>query len=774
MKTFHKLLAIGAGMVLLLTLGLLLTLRQVRGAARAAEVLSCTQGLRSEVLLAAAYAADLVSARQRNDALVEQESIRLLNGTTARAGELLGQLQGSVGAMGVDASRDVREAMDLWQLSGAAGEAMVAGREVARNLEFLRDSSVRLVQRLNALVAAAERQRATCARAALWALLWLGLAQAALVGLALWRLQADIFAGLDGTLENMQLLGSGTLSPEATLPEQGRGEFRQMTRYLNRFLERIRESDHTKDRFLAAMSHEIRTPMNGVIGFLGNLRETPLNEQQQQYVRVIESSARSLLRVLNEILDFSKLSAGRMELEEVAFDLPRLAEDCVAMARQLVRGKAVKVVLESSGLGAGIIRGDPTRLRQILDNLLGNAAKFTERGEIRLRLEATPLPDERLDLRLAVSDTGIGISPDRHRDLFKPFTQAEAGTTRKYGGTGLGLCIAASLTDLMGGRLSAESRPGEGSTFHFAFSTRLARAEEQVQLSGHYRIILPPGALRKFWALLVDDTPTNLFLMETICQSIGLPYRTATNGKEAVELAQRQPFDLIFMDIQMPIMDGYTAIREIRKLDHSGGTQIVALTASAFQEDVDRALGAGSTGFLAKPFERDQLLLCIAQHLDVHVDRELREPLEAHDTREGMLVRQMYDVMREQYQISLGEIKMILAQSVSDWRPLLDDLRVFGRRADWDGVGTIMHRLKGQLGAIGLPQFAERAGRVTAAIRAGQTEALRGEIETFTAELGAVFIAVEQEVTLMTASAGKTPLPRQASPDSPEETQGIG
>jgi signal transduction histidine kinase/CheY-like chemotaxis protein/HPt (histidine-containing phosphotransfer) domain-containing protein len=764
MKTFHKLLLVGMGIVLVLGLGLLLTVRQLRSTARAVDLLSRTQSLRAEVLLTAAYASDLVTARQRNDALVEQESIRLLNRTVARATELLGQMQEDDGGLAdPDTGRDVREVMDLWQLSGDAAESMIAGRAVMRNLDFLRDSSVRLAHRLTPIVAAAARRRETGARAALWTLLWVCLVQAGLVGLALWRLQVDIFAGMDSTLESMQLLGSGTLSPEATLPEQGRGEFRQMTRTLNRFLERIRESDRTKDRFLAAMSHEIRTPMNGVIGFLGNLRETPLNEQQRQYVRVIESSARSLLRVLNEILDFSKLAAGRMELEEVAFDLPRLAEDCVAMARQLVRSKPVKVVFESTGLEAGVIRGDPTRLRQILDNLLGNAAKFTERGEIRLRIEAVSRPEERLELRLAVSDTGIGIPPDRQRDLFKPFTQVEAGTTRKYGGTGLGLCIAASLTDLMGGRLSAESRPGEGSTFHFTFVSRFARSEEQVQLSGHYRIILPPGALRKFWALLVDDTPTNLFLMETICQSIGLPYRTATNGKEAVELAQEQKFDLIFMDIQMPIMDGYTAIREIRKLDHSGGTQIIALTASAFQEDVDKALGAGSTGFLAKPFERDHLLLCIAQHLDVPVDRELREPLEAHDTREGMLVRQMYDFMREQYQISLGEIKMILAQSVSDWRPLLDDLRVFGRRADWDEVRTIMHRLKGQLASIGLPSFAERAGSFTAAIRAGQTETLRGEIETFTAELSAVFLAVEQEVTVMTAGVAKSPPSRPAA-----------
>jgi len=767
MKTFHKLLMVGGGLVLVLVAGLLFAIAQVRRTAMAADLLSRTQGLRAEVLLTAAYASDLVTARQRNDALVEQESIRLLNSTIVRANELLAQMQAADtahSAGGADATRDLREFASLWQLTCDAAESMVAGRAVSRHLEFVRSSSVSLVQRLSAVAAAAERQRAARTRAVAWTLVWLGLLAAMLVGLAVWRLHVEVFAGMSRTLESLQLLGSGNLSPDVQLPVEGCGDFRQVTHYLNRFLERIRESDRTKDRFLAAMSHEIRTPMNGVIGFLGNLRETPLNEQQRQYVRVIESSARSLLRVINEILDFSKLSAGRMELEEVAFDLPRLAEDCVAMARQLVRGKAVKVQFELQGAAVRVVRGDPTRLRQVFDNLLGNAAKFTDRGEIRLQLEALPLPEEGLELRIAVSDTGVGIAPGQLPDLFKPFTQAEAGTTRKYGGTGLGLCIAASLVELMGGRLTVESRPGEGSTFRFTLHTRSARPEEQVQVSGHYRITLPPGALRKFWALLVDDTPTNLFLMETICQSIGLPYRTATNGKEAVDLAREQRFDLIFMDIQMPVMDGYTAIREIRTLTNSGGTQIIALTASAFQEDVDKALGAGSTGFLAKPFERDHLLLCIAQHLDVAVERELREPLEARDTREDILVRQMYDFMREQYQISLGEIKMILAQSVADWRPLLDDLRVYARRGDWEEVRTITHRLKGQLASIGLPALAERAGGVTAAIRADQTATLQAGIETFTADLGAVFHAVEQEVTLDTRSQAQTATPGTAAP----------
>ncbi len=755
MKTFHRLLLIGGAMGLLFVASLAAALRQLALGARVDRMRSQAESLRAEILLSAVYGADLVAARQRNDNAAEQESIRLLRGCLRRAGECVAGLEARAaeeddpaGVLGLPPG-DARDLLDLWRRHGEAAEDVISGRAASRSLEALRAGSLGLAQRLGTAAAAAERRRETCRRGAVWTLAVACVVELALIGLALWRLHTDVFAGVERVLENLQLLSSGNLSPEAAaLPAGGRGEFGQVTHYLRRFLERLREADRTKDRFLAAMSHEIRTPMTGVIGFLGNLRETPLNEAQRQYLRVIESSARNLLRVINEILDFSKLSAGRVELEEVAFDLTRLAEDSVAMARHLAGSKPVRVLLDINGLGAGVIRGDPTRLRQVLDNLLGNAVKFTDRGEVRLAIEGADLGGGRLEVRVAVSDTGIGIAPEQQRELFQPFRQADAGTTRRYGGTGLGLCIASGLVELMGGRLSVESRPGAGTTFRFAFASRAAPATEQVQVSGHHRITLPPGALGKYWALLVDDTPTTLFLMETICQSIGLPYRTAANGKEAVELARQQRFDLIFMDIQMPIMDGYDAIRAIRALENSGGTQIVALTASAFQEDIEKALGAGSTGFLAKPFERDQLLLCIAQHLDIPVERELREPLEAGDTREEMLLRQMYDFMAEQYRISLGEIKMILAQSVADWRPLLEDLRVFARRGDWEEVRALMHRLKGQLASIGLPLYADRAAMVTAAIRSGQTEGLRAETETFTAELGAVFRAIEQEVTL--------------------------
>jgi len=567
------------------------------------------------------------------------------------------------------------------------------------------------------------------------------------VAYGVWLVGFGFFRRFRQLAERMKELSSVDLQCD-TMPATEDTSFGDFGFYLNRFVDRARAADRTKDRFLASMSHEIRTPLNGVIGFIENLRETPLNEQQQQYARLIESSARSLLKVINGILDFSKISAGRMELEAVAFDLRQLLDDRQAMARQLVRGHRVKVTLAMPEGQPLIVRGDPTRLRQVLDNLIGNAAKFTEKGEIEIRLDAQPEADEHLALTFSVRDTGIGIQPERLRDLFQAFTQAEPGTARKYGGTGLGLCISAGLVSLMGSKLEVRSTWGEGSCFEFTVHVPTARPEEQVRLSDHFIITIPPGALRQFWALLVDDTPTNLFLMETVCQSIGLPYRTARNGQEAVDLCQKQHFDLVFMDIQMPVMDGYTAIREIRKIEDAQTTQIIALTASAFQEDVDRALGSGSTGFIAKPFERNHLMLTIAEYLGAAVERKLREFPEGHEDESDVVVRRMYDFMQRRYQASLGEIKLVLAQTVADWRPLLDDLRVFAKQGTWENVRTIMHRLKGQLGAIGLEEFAEFAEAANLSLRKGETDGLVGRIEEFVEELSTVFRKLEAEVTV--------------------------
>jgi len=276
-----------------------------------------------------------------------------------------------------------------------------------------------------------------------------------------------------------------------------------------------------------------------------------------------------------------------------------------------------------------------------------------------------------------------------------------------------------------------------------------AKPEEQVRFSDLYHVRLPRAELKKHWALLVDDTPTNLFLLETICQSVGLPYRTAENGRAALELCQQQHFDLVFMDIQMPIMDGYTAIREIRKLPDSATTVIVALTASAFQEDVEKALGAGSTGFIPKPFERDQLLLCIADALGVAPERELRTADEEFsESPEATTIRRMHDFMREQYRLSLGEIKMILAQTLADWKPLLDNLATYAAQGNAEATNTILHRLKGQLAAIGLLDHSEQTVTMMEAFRSGNTAKGQAMVVAFNQSLTRIFKALENDVTL--------------------------
>ncbi|MBO4620299.1 MAG: response regulator [Victivallales bacterium] len=526
---------------------------------------------------------------------------------------------------------------------------------------------------------------------------------------------------------------------------------RELESKVELLLQHIHEEVQARENFTATMSHEIRTPMNGLIGFLSNLKETQLNDQQRQYLRIIDSSARSLMHVINEILDFTKLRAGRLSLEEIAFDLRAFADERTALARQAARGKSLKVHLNFPGEGPIIIRTDPSRLRQILDNLLSNAVKFTDRGEVILEVTATPdtINANRLVLAFSVRDSGIGMTQTEQSRVFKPYTQADTSIARRYGGTGLGLYISYSLVELLGGRLQLQSRPGEGSTFSFSFTCNRARPEEQVHFSDIYHVRLPRAELKKHWALLVDDTPTNLFLLETICQSVGLPYRTAENGRVALELCQQQHFDLIFMDIQMPIMDGYTAIREIRKLPDSATTVIVALTASAFQEDVEKALGAGSTGFIPKPFERDQLLLCIADALGITPERELREAGEDFpENPETATIRRMHDFMREQYRLSLGEIKMILAQTLADWRPLLDNLATYAAQGNAEATCTILHRLKGQLAAIGLLDHSEQTVTIMEAFRSGNTAKGQAMVVAFNQSLTRIFKSLEGDVTL--------------------------
>ncbi len=414
-------------------------------------------------------------------------------------------------------------------------------------------------------------------------------------------------------------VAQGDLSRRAPLgrrDEVGRlaAAFNQMVEELARsqqkllaMLEEAQQASRAKSEFLANMSHELRTPMNAILGMTELTLETPLTAEQRDSLSTVHAAAQSLLSIVNDILDFSKIEAGKLELEAVAFDLEREMGLTLKSFAALAAEKGLRLDWRLAPGTPTALVGDPVRLRQILTNLIGNAIKFTPQGAVWVEVQPRSLAEHDALLAFSVCDTGIGIAEDQQQRIFEAFTQADSSSTRRYGGTGLGLAISARLASLMGGGITVESRPGQGS--RFTLVVPFARALSQPEAPAQPAAV--EGPVRPLSVLLAEDNEVNQRLVARALERRGHQVTVARNGLEALAALERNAFDLVLMDVQMPEMDGLEATRILRR--RGVGIPVLALTAHALQSDHERCLQAGMDGYLSKPVAIATLVRTVEQ-----------------------------------------------------------------------------------------------------------------------------------------------------------------
>lgn len=487
-----------------------------------------------------------------------------------------------------------------------------------------------------------------------------------------------------------------------------------------------------KNVFLANISHEIRTPMNAILGLVRQMLKMEIPEKVEELLWVVEDASDHLLGLLNDLLDVSKIESGRIELEHVDFDLIHTIQHTLSIFRLKAEEKGL-TLKTSLGVEQPIwVRGDAFRFKQVIINLLSNAIKFTEQGKVELKLNHLEEFDDSIRFTLSVTDTGKGMSEQFQKELFQRFTQEDVSSVRKVGGTGLGMTITREIIQLMGGEITVDSALNRGSTF--LIQLQLPKGNP-LELSGLKQTTLNQMGLLKGKSILIaEDNAWNQKVLELLLDKMSAQYNIVSNGQEAVEALSDQKYDLVLMDVQMPVMDGYSASKKIRN-DLKDLTPIIALTASAQRGEREKCIQFGMNDYLSKPFTEEELKATIFKNISLDSNQTEDKPLKAMEQSQAL-----YDLqsIRELADGDEDFIETMVEMFKEESGKMLDEMRSALSEANIDQVGKVAHKLKPTIDQFGISSLQDEVREIEKYDRQGSIEALKEKVHSFDQQLRAI------------------------------------